>query len=471
MLRSVSQQLYGVICSIYVPCLIVSLCLIGTTACRYIVSEDIQPTTPALLSYSMGKAVKDEASDQWWQAFDDSLLNGHIQQALSGSFTIQQGVARLKQARLASNQIRSGQYPQLTGGLGYNTNWRQNGEHNESNAVAIELAWEVDLWGELSSASASASFEALAVADELQSLASRLSVEVAETYYQFIEQTLLLALLREQIEANETSLNLIKLRFANGAASLVDVYQQEELVASVKAQLPLSEARILVLRNTFHILLGQLPDNSPFPNSGSLPDIPAFPDLGVPADLLLKRPDLRQLQRELIAADYRIAEAVADRLPSIKIGSSAGFFNGDLLFTIFGDALATIIDWGVKKNEVEKRKAVVEEKMASYSQRYLLAIEEVESSLWQERKHAELLTALREQLRISRAVLNESRNRYIQGITDYLPVLAALVSRQKLERSILQRQREHLSYRLLLYRALGNTLLNIESHPQGVKIE
>lgn len=165
-----------------------------------------------------------------------------------------------------------------------------------------------------------------------------------------------------------------------------------------------------------------------------------------------------------MAADYRVAEALADRLPGITIGSSAALVSGDFLFSLFGEALATIVDWGDKRSEVEKKKALVEEKMARYSQRYLLAIEEVENSLWQERQHERLLAALHEQLIISRATLRETRNRYVQGVTDYLPVLAALVSLQDLERTLLQRQRELVSFRLTLCRALGGNVLVSKEH-------
>lgn len=454
--------------SINSPLVILSACLICLAGCRHVVHEDIRSPIAVTPSYSIETLRSQETPPpKWWQVFDDELLNKHIQQSLAGNFTLQQGYARLKQARLISRQAGSRLYPSITGGLKFDSAWRQNGEQIDISIAEVDLAWEMDLWGRLSSAAQSAGFDALAVEDELQGLALRLSIEVAEVYYQLIEQTLLLELLKEQIAANETSLGLIKLRFANGAASLVDVYQQKELVASVKAQLPLSEASLIVLQNKLHILSGQPPNNTTFSLADALPQIPLLPDLGIPADLLLNRPDLRQLQRELVASDYRVAEAVADRLPGLRIGSTAGFVNGDFLFSIFADALATILDWGYKKSEVEKRKAIVEEKLASYAQRYLLAIEEVENSLWQERKHERLLAALDDQLRISKATLHESRNRYVQGITDYLPVLAALVSQQNLERDILQRQRERLSYRLLLYRALGGSLLNFELHPVG----
>lgn len=433
------------------------------SGCRHIVQEDIQPAVSPNPSYTISLSTPEkERLPQWWLVFDDQLLGEYIQRALAGNFTLQEGYARLKQARFFQMQTDSRLYPSLTGRVSADAILDSDGEDDDSSGVGVELAWEVDLWGRLSSAAKAAAFEAQAAEDDVQGLALLLSTEVADTYYQLIEQSLYQELLKRQITANETSLNLIKLRFANGAASLVDVYQQQELVASVRAQLPLNEAQIIVLRNRLSVLLGQAPESSSMSLGRSLPRIPSLPQLGIPAHLLQNRPDLRQLQRELVAADYRVAEAVADRLPTIKVGSSAGFVNGDFLLSLFADALVTIVDWGEKKSEVEKQRAVVEEKMASYSQRYLVAIEEVENSLWQERQHEQLLAALNEQLVISRATLRETRNRYIQGITDYLPVLAALVSLQDLERTILQRQQEQVSYRLRLYRALGGNVLASE---------
>ncbi|MCI5145747.1 MAG: hypothetical protein D3923_09495 [Candidatus Electrothrix sp. AR3] len=121
------------------------------------------------------------------------------------------------------------------------------------------------------------------------------------------------------------------------------------------------------------------------------------------------------------------------------------------------------MDWGDKKNEAEKQQAKVEEKMAAWSQAYLEAIEEVENSLHRQQRQEELLNALEEQLQIAEAALSETRNRYLQGMSDYLPVLSALSSLQRLERNILQRQRERLSLRLFLYGALGGSLLDISS--------
>jgi outer membrane protein TolC len=297
-------------------------------------------------------------------------------------------------------------------------------------------------------------------------LALLLSSQIADIYYQLSEQKLQLELLYNQIKVNETFLDLIKLRFANGAASVVDVYQQRQLLAADSAKLPLIHIEISTLENRLHILMGMTPGSTSLLSAHTLPSLPPLPPLGIPANLLQSRPDLRRLHKKLLAADHRVAAAVADRLPQITIGGTGGLLNGDLFLTFFGDAFASIINWGSLKGEVEKQKAVVQEILADYSQSYVTAIEEVENSLVAEKNYTDLLKALDHQLAISQANLKETRNRYMQGLTDYLPVLSALVALQNLERDIMTRHRQHISIRLLLYRSLGGSPLLDDFSPE-----
>ena len=435
--------------------------------CSHHVKEDVHPPVSPHPDYTLkGPVSAEEALSQWWLAFGDPFLDDCIQKALEDNFTLKEGYARLKQARFFQTQERSRLSPGLEGQVSGGYEWEEGGERDESSRLQLGLSWEIDLWGRLSAAARSAEWETRATEEGLKGIALLLSTEVADTYFQLVVQQLYQELLHSQIKANKTTLEVIKLRFANGAASLVDVYQQQALLASVKARLPVSDAQQIVLRNRLSVLLGQAPGNGTMALRQTLPELPPLPKLGVPADLLQNRPDLQQLRLQLVAADYRVAEAVADRRPGLKIGGAAGWVSGDFITSIFAEALATIVDWGEKEAEVEKRKAVVEEKMAGYSQRYLVAIGEVEDALWQERQHELLLVALGEQLQIAKATLRESRNRYIQGVTDYLPVLTALSSFQSLEMDILRRQQELISYRLLLYRGLGGNVLPTESLSQ-----
>jgi NodT family efflux transporter outer membrane factor (OMF) lipoprotein len=445
-------------------------------SCTYVVDEDIAPLVEAGPSFSLPtEAEKSKRRQPWWEVLNDPFLNSLITKALADNFTLKQVHARIEQAQAVEKQTGSLLYPAVSGELSGTSKWNADGKHDDNLVMEMGLSWEVDLWNQLSSAAKAAVYESQATRDELADMALLLSTQVADTYFQLIEQRLQLALLSRQIEASRTFLELIKLRFAYGSASVVDVYQQRQQLAAIRTQLPVVRSRLSTLDNRFHVLLGMVPAEEEMQFISDLPVLPPLPKLGIPADLLLNRPDLRRLHRRLVAADYRVATAVAERLPKIRLGGKAGFQGSELssdgLFvSLFGEAIAPLVDWGRRKAEVDKRKAMVKEEIAGYSQAYLVAIEEVENALWQGKEQAELVKALDEQLRMSKATLSESRNRYMQGLSDYLPVLTALQALQRLERDILMQQRQLISIRILLYRALGGSDLP-ESSPGSIKIK
>ena len=444
-------------------------CLLVLAGCRPGILMHPEPEPVPPLQYSRGSVgsskVGSGESAQWWQSLDDPLLSRYIEEALSANFTLKEGTARLKQAGLLVAQADADQYPSVEAGIQGDAD-AEDGDLNLSERLGFTFSWAADLWGRLTAAKQAASRDALAEQEALAELSLTLSIEIAETYYELIEQNLLLELLRGQIEANTTTRDLVKLRFANGAVASSDVLQQEELLASVKAQRPPIQARLAVLRNRLSVLLGQMPENKDIALAEALPELPPLPALGLPADLLLNRPDLRKLQQEVAAADYRVAEAAAARLPALKVGGSVGLNSGEAVLSLFSEALATVLDQDRKKNQVERRRAEVEERMAAWSQAYLEAVEEVENSLSREQEQSRLLMALQEQLQVAQSLLEQTRNRYLNGVTEYLPVLSALVSVQNLERSLIRQQRVLLSYRLQLHHALGGSpLLPLSSEP------
>jgi outer membrane protein TolC len=390
------------------------------------------------------------------------MLTQYIEEALQKNFTLQQGLARLKQANLLAQQIVADQYPFLDAKMqGSATGRSDESELDFSESLALNFSWQADLWGRLEAAHQAALLDARAEKEALAELSLALSLEIAQAYYELIEVVLLQELLSRQIETNTAAYDLLVLGFANGTAASTDVLQQKELLSSVKAQLPLLKARHAVLANRLQVLLAHVPVQKnffqPTPDV-ALPDLPPLPSLGIPADLLLNRPDLRKLRQEVAAADYRVAEAAAERLPTLKIGGSIGLNSSDMLLSIFAEALSTILDWDQKENTVKRRQAKVEEKMAAWSQACLEAVAEVENSLSQEHEQSRLLVALKEQQQVAEALLEQARHRYQHGQADYLPVLSALVSLQKLEQNLIRQQRVVLNYRLQLYSALGGYL-------------
>jgi NodT family efflux transporter outer membrane factor (OMF) lipoprotein len=435
------------------------------------VNQEMTPLVDSSPVYSL--PVTGDTTEQksyWWEEFNDPLLSSLINKSLSSNFTLKQANERIKQAHAVEKQTTAQLYPEVTGELSGTSTWTNDGEQQERYLGQVELSWETDLWARLSSRSNAAFFEAQASLDDLEAIALVVSSQVAEIYFQITEQKLQLALLDRQIELGEKFYALTKVRFANGAASIVDVYQQSQQLAATRTQLPIVRANLYTLTNRLYVLSGSAPGHKSLQITDALPQLPQLPELGIPADLLTNRPDLRSLHNNLIATDYLVAEAEANRLPQIRLGASGGFqgseFTSDGLFlSLFGGLVSPLIDWGERKAEVERRQAIVNEELARYTQVFLVAIEEVENALWLEQQQKELIDAVNEQFKIAKANLSETRSRYMQGLSDYLPVLAALQSVQTLEREILLRHRQLILIRILLYRALGgqNLMAGLEN--------
>jgi outer membrane protein TolC len=356
-------------------------------------------------------------------------------------------------------------YPALDAGADTKRKWPDIGvKYTDSLAGSLELSWEADLWQRLTSIRRAAGADIAASREDLQATALLLAGEVTETYLGIIEQKLQFALLTRQTEVSKTLLELIELRFSVGESDIVDVYQQRQQLASIRAQFPLIQARRRVLANRLKILVARSPTDPPEPAAEDLPVLSPLPKTGVPSTLLTNRPDLRMIRYQLIAADHRVAEAVADRLPRLEIGLERGYSDTNFrqltsegLFTsLMANLAGPVVDWGQRKAEVERRRSIVKERLLELSEAYLTAVGEVEDALWRERRQRELITALDKELDIARRNLKETRIRFGRAaLTDYLPVLAAIQSLQALERNLLTRRRELVSIRILLYRALG----------------
>jgi NodT family efflux transporter outer membrane factor (OMF) lipoprotein len=426
------------------------------------IHDDISPLSHGSDEYTLStEGINPES--RWWETFNDKILDALIEDALYQNLTLKQFTARIERAIAANTQASSFLYPELNIKASGEEEWTDSNRSDNSFSAGAVISWEVDLWKRLSSSEKAAAYEVIASQDELEAAAIILTAQVAETYYEIVEQSLQLKLLEKQMEAGETLLELIELRFGYGEASVVDVFQQRQQLASTLSQVPVVQSDLRTLKNSLYTLLGRAPSNSPLELADNFPQLPELPHTGVPADLLRNRPDLRRIYNRLMAADYRIAEAVADRFPKIDLTAGAAFRDRiateGLLLSLLIEAAAPVIDWDRRESEVDKREAIFMEELARYSNSYLTAIEEVENALWQEKYQHDLLKALRSQISIARSNLTESGHRYQQGLTDYLPVLAALQSLQRLERDILTAQRRLVSFRILLYRALGGSRL------------
>jgi len=328
--------------------------------------------------------------------------------------------------------------------------------------LSLTASYEIDLWGRIRSSRNAARADMLATRENLDTVAITISGEIARTWYELIEARSQLDILAEQKRVNETFLKFLELRFNQGFARAVDVLQQRQVLARTLGETPLAESRFTLLSHRLAVLLGKPPTTEIELNGEILPELPPLPDTGVPSDLLLKRPDVRAAHLRLEASDYRVSAAIADRFPRLSISISAQDTETEFhsLFdnwirNLAANMTAPIFDGGRRRSEVERTRAVASENLHAFENAVLGALKEVEDALVQERRQAEFVANLARQVDIARQTVEFTQERYMNGATDYLPVLTALLTLQSLERSEAEAQRLLITFRINLYRALG----------------
>ena len=453
------------------------LCLVVLSGCRvHKPDRNVPPAVPAQDTYRERPDVFTTFPEEdWWRGFEDPNLNALVEEALQSNLQLLQLVARIEQANALVRQAGGRLLPQLDGVGDYESRWTDLDDsakrsREESSTVGGLLTWEIDVWGRLRSAQRAQAMESDAAIHDFQGGRLLLSAIVAETYFEILEQRQQRTLITGQINANQTLLDLTRLRFGQAQSSIVDVLQQQEQLDSTLALVPDVEARLQQLEYSMDVLLGRAPGSRERIQEATLQLPPPMADVGVPSDLLEQRPDLRAARDRVVAVDYRVGEAIADRLPRFFIGGSLTAGGSPGLDTLAGSLLASAIgpiyDAGTRKAEVDRQRAVLRERVAEFSDTYLAAVRDVEVALLREHSQKELVTLLDNQLVTARRLLNETRNRYSQGLTDYLPVLAALTRSQNLERELLTRRRELLSFRVALHRALGGPMLTARDPAQ-----
>jgi outer membrane protein TolC len=284
---------------------------------------------------------------------------------------------------------------------------RQDSNESEaetSRQFGFHAAYELDLWGRVKATSEAAALDAEASQADLQIAALSLSVTLANTWYQLLEQRSQLKLIASQLELNRQLLKLVEARFRMGQVNASDVYRQRQLLAQTEGEEVQAGTQLGVLEYQLAILVGRAPGSASLPMNSDLPQLAPLPATGLPADLLRRRPDLQASLLRLQAADARAAAAVAERYPRLDLsaalttpGASGGVFD-NWLGSIVAQLSMPLFDAGKRRAEVTRTQAVVEESLNDYAQVLLEALGEVESALIAESGQRKYLATIDAQL-------------------------------------------------------------------------
>ena len=444
--------------------IMLAICVISTSSC--IQRHENYSAPPVDFPDQFSLSGDRKAETLWWLELKDPQLVTLIEHAFSDNFSLL--IARDRLAETRATARRAGAILRPTVDTGVNGATRENYQTETStNTLLLELAasYEIDLWGRLAATSDAAVLDTQATQADLQTAATTIAAEVAQTWYRIVETRLQIQLVQKQKETNDHVLELITARFRAGQIGAADVLQQRQLIETNRAELAGLSRNLRLAQHQLSLLLGEPPGIYTPPESLLLPSLPPLPETGLPVDLITKRPDIRSSYFQLQAADKRVASAIADKLPRLSIsaelytsGSRASDLFNNWFTTLVANLAAPLIDGGQRQAEVEKRQAIARQLLNHYGQAIIQAIGEVEDALIQEKTQIEIVKSLNIRLELAAQTVKHVTIRYRSGVEDYQRVLLALLSHQELQRKIIESTLLLVNYRISLYRALGGNI-------------
>jgi len=404
------------------------------------------------------------------RAFDDSELYNLIHQAIENNLTLESTRAQYMQAKAQASIVGAAQYPHLN--LNFEPSISKNrninsGTHAWKNNFSLGMmsSFEIDFWGKTRALKKSAQYALSAAQLDYQTAMISMISEICLCWIDILSQRMQQELLQKQLATNRMYLKLIRLRFQKGMVASLDLYQQQQVVASILSQMPLIQAQERLQFNQMAILCGVPPQTNLLITRKHFPLLKDLPSAGVPSDLLSNRPDIRASWNRLQASHQNVWVSKASQLPSVTLSVSGTLGSEKIanlmdawLINLAGQLTAPIFDAGRLRAETQITKAKAYEKMLQYRNTVFNAIKEVEDALIQTQQQKKHIKALQKEQSIAQKALDEAINRYQKGLNDYLPVLTHILTVQRLDRELIQQRATYFQYFIYLYRALGGQL-------------
>jgi multidrug efflux system outer membrane protein len=411
---------------------------------------------------------------EWWKIFGDTDLDALEAQSMAANQTLKASVARLDQARALARLSTAGLFPQA--GVGASVaDARESGNRpftglaqptpimQPTYTLPFSVTWETDLFGRVRRTIESAQATYQASGADMENVRLTIASELAADYFTLREIDTEISVLNSTVESFERGLQLVQDRANGGVASGLDVAQEQTLLDATRAQAILLQQQRVQFEDALGTLTGQPASNfnlAPKPMPSTLPVIP----VGVPTDLLERRPDIAESERQMASANAQIGVAKSAYYPDLSLSAGAGFesFSIAKLATVtssfwsVGAAVAeTVLSGGARRAQVQYAQAGYDLTVANYRGSVLTAFQEVEDNLAGLKVLDNAAKAQAAAVADARKALDIATNRYKGGLVNYLDVVTAqqtLLSNQRLASQI---EGQRLTTSVLLVKALG----------------
>ena len=390
---------------------------------------------------------------QWWRTFADPALDRLVEVGYAQNLPLQAAGARVLQARAQLAVAIGQEYPQQQQAVGSLLHERESARaagstatkaselEFTSNSVGVQAAWEIDLWGKFRRFTESADAQLAASVANYDDVLVSLTADLATAYLQLRTLQQQLAVAVSNVKVQEEGLQIATARFRGGTTDQRDVEQAKTILASTKATIPQLEQQIEQTRNAIATLIGEPPGplDELLGQTKGIPLAPAQVGIGIPADLLRRRPDIRQAEATAAAQSALIGFQEADLYPAFSLTGTFGFaasswgpfdlsdiFQGRSRTYGFGPSFVwDFLNYGRIENTVRAQDAAFQESLTLYQNTVLLAQQEVENGLVGFRKQQERAKFLSEAVRAAQRSVDLAFLQYQNGVTDFTTVLTA----------------------------------------------
>ena len=410
--------------------------------------------------------------DQWWKSFGDTTLDSLISIAVDRNYSVLTAIDRMNMAKAGLRMERSGFFPTV----GINAGWtRQQTSGNTSELpqstqhyydVSANMSWELDIFGSIRQRVKAQKETFAASKEEYTAVMVSLSAQVASSYIQLRELQQELKVVERNCASQAAVLKITEVRYNTGLVSKLDVAQAKSVYFSTKASIPQLESGINQYITSLAVLLGTYPQEirPVLERVGELPDYMEPISIGIPADLLMRRPDIRSAEHQINAQAASLGASKSDWLPQVFIKGSVGYASKDFKdltkhksFTYeIAPALSwTIFSGGKLVNATKSARAQLDEAIDQFNQTVLTAVQETDNAMTAYRSSIKQIVALREVRNQGQETLTLSLDLYKQGLTPFQNVLDAQRSLLSYENQLGQARGNSLLQLIALYQALG----------------
>jgi NodT family efflux transporter outer membrane factor (OMF) lipoprotein len=407
---------------------------------------------------------------RWWTTFNDPVLSSLMERAVAGNLSLKEALSRVRQARIQRGITDSDRFPSVnaTGSAGrtYSNDMRGDFSATDSFRLGLDASWELDIFGRVKRSLEAADADLQATQESYRDVLVSLLAETALNYIELRSYQARLSVAETNLKSQEETWNITQWRYQAGLTTGLDVERAISNLEQTRSQIPSLKSNLEQTKNRIAVLLGGEPGSidSELDEYKPVPIAPREIAVGIPADLLRRRPDLRKAERDLAAQTARIGVAEANLYPKISLSGTIGLSAlalGDLLGT---DSLSTGVTSGISwpvyqagkiMKNIEMQWATQEQKLIAYKSALLTALKDVENALtsysYDQARRESLLKASKS----AEQAAEISRAQYSSGLVDFQNVLESERTLLALQDSVAQSDAQTISDLIGLYKALG----------------